>query len=280
MKPFDPLGRLLKQHPLGSFFGLTFLLAWACWIPAALSSHGLIHLDAFAGPLRAAGIVAPAAAALVLTGFNRGTGGLIVFLQPLGQWRVKPVWYFVALFARVLILLAAWSSYLLVGQAGFPPPNVNLWMILQKAGLEFLVELPGSGLGEELGWTGFALPALLSRRRWFHANLILGLLWAAWHLPLFFIAGDAHYATSFALFTIKLVAFRFLFSWVYHHTQGSLLIVVLFHTLFNVALVLIPWMDPNDPLAIVLTWLTALLTLGSIKIVSGSTRQSQGSQAG
>ena len=86
---------------------------------------------------------------------------------------------------------------------------------------------------EEAGWSGFALPRLQSKFTPFKASLILGILWAIWHLPLWFIPGTAQSTMSFPMFFIILIALRFIMAWAYNNTNGSLLIAVIFHGFFN-----------------------------------------------
>jgi uncharacterized protein len=83
-------------------------------------------------------------------------------------------------------------------------------------------------LGEELGWRGFALPHLLGR--WANhrygalaASLILGLIHAAWHLPLFLV-GEMDVPSL-----LGTIVGAILVTWLFQHTQGSVLLAVLFH---------------------------------------------------
>lgn len=87
-------------------------------------------------------------------------------------------------------------------------------------------------------WRGFALPRLQQRRGPFEATLLLGLLWGLWHLPLY-LPGDIQLygvvggLLQFALFVLFAVALAFIFTWVFNHTQGSLLFAILLHGSIN-----------------------------------------------
>jgi membrane protease YdiL (CAAX protease family) len=97
-----------------------------------------------------------------------------------------------------------------------------------------------TGIDEELGWSGLAFPHLHRRFGFIYANLILGVLWALWHLPMFFTPSDSQFGASLLLFVIKLTAFRCLFSWSCLQT-GSLILPGLFHAVsFNVLTELVP----------------------------------------
>ena len=86
---------------------------------------------------------------------------------------------------------------------------------------------------EELGWTGFALPRLRERYGVLTTGLVMGLLWAAWHFPLF--AGEKDPSGSVPAAVLVGVflfacppAYRVLMVWVYDRTE-SLLMAYLMH---------------------------------------------------
>lgn len=87
------------------------------------------------------------------------------------------------------------------------------------------------GQWEEPGWTAYALPKLQERfvGRPLLASAILGSLRAVWHMPLMFSGAIPWYDVLFLSF-----AFQFLISWIYNRTNGSTLIVILFHFTSNV----------------------------------------------
>ncbi len=92
---------------------------------------------------------------------------------------------------------------------------------------------PGSALGEEIGWRGFALPQLQTRCSALAASLGLGVIWALWHLPLWLTGSAGHPLALYPAFAVAVVAASVLYTWIYNSTGGSLLIVVLFHATTN-----------------------------------------------
>ncbi len=86
---------------------------------------------------------------------------------------------------------------------------------------------------EKVGWRGFALPRLQARHTAFTATLIVGTLWAVWHLPLFFWADNPMSRYPFAGWFVSTIANAFLHTWLYNSTQGSVLGVALYHVLDN-----------------------------------------------
>ncbi|MGH7648058.1 MAG: CPBP family glutamic-type intramembrane protease, partial [Gemmatimonadaceae bacterium] len=65
------------------------------------------------------------------------------------------------------------------------------------------------------------------------ASLIVGVVWAAWHLPLFFAAGADTYHQSFQLYTLQLMAYSIALAWLYWRTGGSLLLTMFMHSALN-----------------------------------------------
>jgi SAM-dependent methyltransferase len=112
--------------------------------------------------------------------------------------------------------------------------------------LMFQIQLviPFAALGEEFGWRGYALPRLQKLYRPLPAALILGVVWAFWHLPYFVVAGNypSPAALYFIPFAIGIVASSVLISWIYNSTGGSLPATILYHAALNIA-VAIPQSD-------------------------------------
>lgn len=120
-------------------------------------------------------------------------------------------------------------------------------------------------LPEEIGWRGYALPALLNRHTALSATLVLGAMWGLWHVPLFFMPG---YYEAFggapdpALFFGNILIISFFYTWLFLHTKGSILAAVLFHFSVNFSGELIALPDQGE-------WIkTAILACAVIAIVA------------
>jgi membrane protease YdiL (CAAX protease family) len=87
--------------------------------------------------------------------------------------------------------------------------------------------------GEEIGWRGYLLPRLAERAGLVGASLIVGAIWAMWHLPLFFAAGADTYHQSFPLYALQITAYSVALAWLYWRTGGSLLLAMFMHSAFN-----------------------------------------------
>ncbi len=82
-------------------------------------------------------------------------------------------------------------------------------------------------IGEEFGWRGVALPRLQRRYSRLTAALVVGVGWAVWHIPMLIIAGST--VTVFAISAVSLVALSIFCTWLFNHTQESLLLAILAH---------------------------------------------------
>jgi membrane protease YdiL (CAAX protease family) len=93
------------------------------------------------------------------------------------------------------------------------------------------------GIGEEVGWRGFALPRLQSKHTALKSTLILAPLWGFWHLPTFLFVNDL--LTGFGLaifFSVLSIPIAIIYTWLYNSTGGSLFIVSLWSTSTTLAI--------------------------------------------
>ena len=223
-----------------AFFALTFAWSWTCWLVApvietqsAQAASALFFLGGF-GPSLAAVIV------VGVTGRRDGLRDwLTKCLQCRGRWR----WITLALSAPLAILtLAAALHMVLGGDVRASPAVGHVAMLLANFGLVFLI---GGPLGEEFGWRGYALPALQQRLSWRKASVVLGGIWGAWHLPLFFIAGSAQNQGSILAFFVLIVATSVFYTWLFNRSAGSIVPVLVLHTASNSWPFLVPIL-PTD----------------------------------
>lgn len=217
-----------------------FAFTWPIDLALAAESRGLLGFNM---PLVLAlslgyGIVL---ATLLMTGLLRGKRGITALLRHYLIWRVKSVWYLVALLLPAAIYLAAIGlSVLFYGQTVDFSNTIahqlfgaatSLWFIPPFLLFDMLTN------GEEIGWRGYVLTRLQWRHTALISSLILGPIWAVWHIPKFLVLGNP---TPFAWHLIMTMARTILFTWVYNNTKGSLLLVTIFHASINTAYVFLP----------------------------------------
>jgi uncharacterized protein len=225
---------LVKRHPLIAFFLLAFALSWIFWLPLVFlrdtipATQGLVLLIL--------GSSVPSLLAIVLTAIVLGREFLRKLLGRLLIWSVDPRWYLV-----VVLGPAALAGGMVVFNAfvGGPALSFSTSLLLGVViPLAFSI-FPGSALGEEIGWRGYALPRLQAGRSALSASLILGVIWAFYHLPLSFTGQAFRSPSLFVPFAISTIALSVILTWVYNSTGGSLLLVVLLHATANLPLTLL-----------------------------------------
>lgn len=187
------------------------------------------------------GAYAPGIIALALAWREQGAAGVHRAIEPALRWRVALRWYAFAVLAMAAVKLLA-AAALRVATGGWPrfgsdPPLLIPFAIAWSTPFQ---------AGEELGWRGYALPRMAERFGLRRASVLLGLVWAAWHLPLFFVPGADTDQQSFASFLVGVVALSVIMAWLYART-GSLLLVMLFHAAVNNSKDLVPSALPVGP---------------------------------
>src|SRR5919206_2085976 len=232
VQPASPQGGLLARHPLISFFVLAFAFSWIAWSPWYLSEAGigLLPFDAegISGLLNVAAlVVGPTLSAFIVTGVTEGRAGVRHLARRIVRWRVGLVWYLFVLIGIPLIMLL--GAILLPGTlTSFDATSMPSG--LTYLGFFVLVTFLGGPLFEEIGWRGFALPYLQPLRGPLVASLILGLVWALWHLPLFLVPSwDTPHGSLLDVveFIVVATASAVIFTWVFNNTRGSVLMAIL-----------------------------------------------------
>lgn len=218
-----------RNKALVVYLIIAYALSWAIEIPLALQAQHVVtwniptatHYLASFGPL---------VAALISTALASGRSGLRDIVIRMFRYRVSFVWWLAALSPLVAFFLLAaafsasqpdWIRLSPLGNVDFLPPLGLGAMILWT--LTF-------GLGEETGWRGFALPRLQAGRSALLASVFLWVFWALWHLPAFFYLYDPRIALPFLL---GVLAGTITLTWLYNSASGSILIVAVWHGLFN-----------------------------------------------
>ena len=215
-----------------AFTLLTFVASWILWIAAAALMHwdfsfqsGLV---AIGGPLYLLGVFAPALVAVALTARAGGREAVESLLQRTLQSTVGIRWYlFAAGYFAAIKLGVALVHRITVGT--YPVFSQESWLVMLAA---VPISTPFQA-GEEIGWRGFLLPRLSARAGLPIASLVVGVVWAAWHLPFFFIGGADKSGQSFPAYLTGVTALSVAMAWLYWRTRGSLLLTMLMHAAVN-----------------------------------------------
>ncbi len=263
----------VKRLHLPLFFLLCLLISWAVWVPQALTRLSDPEAPiAGSSPANLLAVWAPAISAVLLLRLMQGRAGPRMLIHPLRNWRVGVQWWLFILLYPVTIWLIARAVDALFGRAVqfsipiltyFPPDQ--LYMVPVAIVFAF-----PNALGEELGWRGFALPALQAKQTALVSSGILGLFWAVWHVPLWIANGMTGFDLLRSATTIT--SFAVLLTWVYNNTGGGLLLAWLFHASTTITQYFL-----QTPLTLtddILKWAVAALLV----IVAGPTNLSRTQQ--
>ncbi len=227
---------------LWQFFVLTYAIALLTWGSMIVLRMPGGSTDPNAPPPSPLGLLL-----LVLGGFAPSIAGVIVTGWVGGRDGLRDLW------RRATRFDLGWKAYLFI--VAFPLLAVGLRAVLYLIGggvlgrsallssplalAAFMIQIAVLGpISEEFGWRGFALDALLARWGPLGASLVLGLLWALWHLPLFFIPDttQANYGSSlheFPIFAVVPIGSAVVYTWLYLGTGRSLWSALLFHFTMN-----------------------------------------------
>lgn len=237
---FQPVKEWMTHHPTVAYFVIAFAGTWLFWWPLALAqevnglgvlpfsvSESMFYLIGTLG-----GFAGPPLAAFVVTAITLGRAGVKQLLQRCIQWRAGIQWYLFIIFGTLVIYLTGFS---ILFDMNLFKALLDQWTLLFTLFLTAtLFSLVTANFGEEVGWRGFAMPRLQRQFGPLGATLILGGLHSLWHLPLLFtrLLGPTNWL-DLAGFIVAGISMTVLYTWVFNHTRGSVLIAALFHAFAN-----------------------------------------------
>lgn len=226
----------IQRHAVLIYFALVFLISWGGGL-LILGPEGLplraTEFDRLGALLYVAILAGPGLAGVLLTYLVSGSPGLHEMLTRLRRWRVDSRWYVVALLPGLLMTAA--TLLLSLVSSDFRP---ELLSSSDKAGIVLRALGPALLVGalEEIGWTGFAVPHLRSRHSILATGLVVGVVWGAWHFPLFWETDSFSAPLPLVILFTRLFswlpAFRMLLIWIHDRTQ-SLPVVMLAHAVVS-----------------------------------------------
>jgi membrane protease YdiL (CAAX protease family) len=269
---------LLARYPLISFFVMAYAFSWIVWSPWVLGEDGAQVLPpglsvptSAARLLLAAGILAgPSLSAVIMTATTEGRDGVRRLLGRLALWRVGMPWYLFSLLGVPLIMLLGTMIYSgnlpNLGALGGPS-----YLLSYLATYVFVMAL-GGPLFEEMGWRGFALARMEALHGPLLASVILGVLWALWHLPEFLVPSWAASSggggiLGITLFIVTAITFTIVITWVFNNTRASVLLAILVHTSIDAFTVPLGEIFPADAVSSALPFIIGFGAVGMVLMV-------------
>ncbi len=236
---------MIKQYtykPL-HFFASVFFLTWIAGFIAAYASYQS-GMQAIQLLLMLFSMLVPAIVALTMI-YSSGSGALKQdFIQRLCTNRIN--WNYIPfmLLLMPIVLYVATTISVFFGYSAEQFKLSSDFNVLKGqtiVGLLFLLLAP---LFEEIGWRGYGVDSLRSKLNLFNTTMLFALLWALWHLPLFFINGYYqnqlwHTGIVYVVnFFLSMLPAAILLNWIYYKNNRSIWAVVLFHFMINLFSVL------------------------------------------
>lgn len=250
-----PRGDLDTDEPNRSviqFFLLAVALLIPFWVIGAVT--GLQLLPGL--PAAALGTFCPAVAAAILVYRDRRGPGVVALLKRSADLQSK-IWLAPALLLMPIVMTLSFGVLRLSG-VPVPAPRIALADALILSAVGFV-----GALGEELGWSGYAIDPMQARWGALRAGIMMGWIWAMYH---YIGLAQAHRSLAWvAWWTIGTVALRVIIVWLYNNGGRSVLIAALFHTTVNVTWLLFPirgsYYDPRVT-GLILALVAAIAVVG------------------
>jgi len=222
--------RAVDRHPLAAFITLAYLISWAWWVPFVAS--GATVRQGVGWPTQISGLMGPAIAAFIVTWMVGGRDGMKRLWSSIIAWRIG--WWWLAV---PVILVAGAVGIAISSDDGLVAADLTAYngvSVALGAVLTVVIVFVCNGIGEEAGWRGFAVARLVDRSL-VVTSLIVTLMWAPWHLPLFFLMESFKAFSAFEIvgWVIGLTAGSFVLTWLFRGSGGSVLLVAAWHTAFN-----------------------------------------------
>jgi membrane protease YdiL (CAAX protease family) len=208
----------VRRFPVATFLAIAFVWSWRPWFVALASGVPFPGIDPF-GPL---------AAAVIVTLAVEGRPGLSRLVAKMVRWRAPLRSWALALGLPVVVSLAAAAANVALGARRPPAETVARWAEVLAA-FPFVLVLAGP-LGEEPGWRGFLLPRLRTGRSELGAALLVGAIWAGWHLPLL-VSGPL--GAEAVPLVASILAASVLLARLDALSGGSVLLAMIFHATQN-----------------------------------------------
>jgi membrane protease YdiL (CAAX protease family) len=209
------------------FYVLAFGIAWSMWALAGRFTDGAT-LTATGHLIFLTGVFAPGISAVSIAATKGGGADVRALFRQIARFKVPAKYYaFAAGYMAVVKLTAA--VLIRVSSGAWPAFGTDPIALIIGA----LIVSTWTQAGEELGWRALALPRLAARMGMGPASIVLGVIWALWHLPLFYAPYSDTVGQSFPLYLSQVTALSVAMGWLYWRTRGSLFLVMLLHAAVN-----------------------------------------------
>lgn len=217
------------------FFGIVFIYSWIFWLIAVFSGVPQTEFPIFL--LFAIGGIGPSLWGIILTYLTKSKTEIKDFwIRSSNFKQIGFLWYLGILLITFCPLLLGIVLDLLIGGSGAQIDEDLFSNVLIF--IPYFLFLLIAVLSEEFGWRGYVLDKLQTKYSSLASSIIIGIFWALWHLPLFFIVGTYQYeqgvgSINFWLFMIALLPDSIIYTWIFNNNSRSILSAILYHLCTN-----------------------------------------------
>ncbi|MBN1915645.1 CPBP family intramembrane metalloprotease [Candidatus Dojkabacteria bacterium] len=229
-----------EKKPILCYVIIAFLFTWTFQVIGIFLLHGDYKLNKTFLILLNISSFGPFLSAIITTFFVSGRKGLVELFQRTIKVKINWLVYVAAFFVFPLVLFLIYTLFGLRVEDN-ETVMVFLTLVIAIPINSFVVSvIIGIGpLGEEIGWRGFLLPKLLKKYGDYKSSLILGLVWAFWHLPLFLFSefrGDIPIWMALFLYPFGTICLAYIMTKLHRWSGGSIFLAILFHGVVNYAM--------------------------------------------
>jgi membrane protease YdiL (CAAX protease family) len=236
--------KAFEPRNLAFFFLIVFGLQAIMWVittifepekPTSLTDPSVLFWALVVVPTA----IGPTLAAFLMAAVTEGRSGAKALWQRFWNRNLSFKWLLVTLLVFEVLRLV--TNLVVRTIDGKPYAIVDtsnpFWMIIPL----FLTAFITSGMGEEFGWRGYVLPRFQAKWNALTSSIVLGLIWAAWHIPAFIIPNISPlYQRNFLEWVPGILLGSVLYTWIFNNTKGSVLAAALIHAAWNTSVVVLP----------------------------------------
>jgi len=258
---------------LGLYIGIAYAFSWLFWLPQVLSVNQVVNLpDIFVWIVGFIAPWGPFVSSFMVMFIVRGKEGVKAFFKRGADINFNKKWFLPTflifpIWAGIAFLIGVFTTTLAINLPWFSNP---LWLLFNFEYSNILYLFFFTGIAEEFGWRGFALDILQRKFNASVSTIFLGVIWAFWHLPIFFVGAPEFQFASFGIFIVQVTFYSFLYTWIYNNARKSLLTAIILHTMEDFTLfALFPVVEVfgADSIASISMYILAMVLLALILIL-------------
>jgi membrane protease YdiL (CAAX protease family) len=239
---------MMKKRNILGFVAITYGISWICWLPIIkFIPLNLSESPKFVIFFFVIGVYSPTISAILCSAVIGGWPTVKALIKKYILWRVGILWYIAAILFFPLVYVLSLFSY----KISFISIGSIQYGVLPIIPVLIFVSIFLGPLGEELGWRGFLLPFLERKYGVIKGSIVIGITWTFWHAPLFWaksgtaISGYPVTFLSVTIYLLFITGASFIFTWLYSHTNGSILLSILLHLSMNASGLIVSLLIPD-----------------------------------